>query len=1626
MTNPPARLSPADARQIDQTCDRFEAAWKAGRQPRPEEYLGTTERAGRAELLRQLLLLDWDYRRRSGTYPCSEEYHRRFPGDRDLIEAVSQEMSREAAGFLTPTAAGMPTTDSPALSRPGTVIGPYKLLQQIGEGGMGIVFMAEQEEPIRRRVALKIIKPGMDSRQVVARFEAERQALALMDHPNIARVLDASTTDTGQPYFVMELVHGVPMTKYCDDHHLTVRERLELLVPVCMAIQHAHQKGIIHRDLKPSNVLVCLHDGQPVPKVIDFGVAKAFEQRLTEQTMFTQVGQIIGTFEYMSPEQAEMSPLGVDTRSDIYSLGVMLYELLTGSTPFQRLREAGLTAMLKTIKEEEPTKPSTRVSSMPEAAKIASARRTEPTKLAKLVRGELDWIVMKALEKDRTRRYETANGLARDIQRYLADEPVEACPPSAGYRLRKFARKHRSVLATVGAFVLLLAAAALASTWQAIRATLAETKAREAQTTAEKQFDLAQQSETKARQAQEVAQGERQQAVTNLYHARVEEAAALRRARGMGYRARVFNRLQQALQLDTPDKDSDQLRDVAVACLGDFVGLEPITWEDFPARIRKIALTPDGEHLAIALDNGTIQLRNVSTGGVIAQLTEAAVDLGFDPANRWLVTAGAKGTIKVWQDYGTGGEPAAQTIEMHADFAGMARNGRFAVSYSQEKDGGLLSLWDVARQEVKARLNVPSGRPDGPLQVSDDGQWLAAASTGEKKLYALVWNTPVPEPKKIIFAQTYQDTKALSISHDGKFLACQHGDDGLILLDVHEAVPRPLIRDNEVAAACFSGDGRFLVYYSISGRVGLWNASRHQEVAALAHPRKGGQGEAFLATFSADGNTFATAAGVSRSIRIWKLAGSGEKLVLSGHEGGVPGVAFSPDGKVMASGSKDRLVKLWDTATGQLLRTLPRFDSPIQSIAFSPDGRLLATGQFGPTAQPVHIWDLATLQAIAAPEDELGQSAYGVAFSPDGKFFAACGHGLTIWRLAEGKQGAADAPHLSFERTAHLPGRRSLYLCISSNSKLLAWVDHNYLVCLWDLAKGREVPFIGPPLDHGWHNLAFYPDSDHLTFGTARKMFETWDTRTARRVSSFGGGGHPAASPNGRWLATTDPALWSAQTGSRVFSLPEERGVIWSLALSPDGERLAVGLADGGLAIWNVPRMQAQLSRIGLAWRADARPPPQHEPQPFVPATPDEQKHQATHYSNLAKRLAWVGRFAEAEETYRAALKLKPDDPAAHGNLGKFLADQARYKEAVAEFNEAIKLQPEHGSYWVQRGWAYADMEQWEKASADFVKATECKEPDEEAWYSQAMLHLRDGNLDGYRTICSDMLQRFGAGAAWTCTLTPNSGADPARIISLVEKAFSKSAMDHWEVNRFGAALYRAGRFEEAVERLTEATKLSSHPHRTNMLCTWFFLAMAHHRLGHTDEARRWLDKGLQGTEEALKSSAEPLGKSESPDGVIPPNWNRRLTLQLLRREAEQLIQGTGTKPSAGSAGNGAIQGFGNPERPRCTPSPVILRGKDQQMEANRHTHPAATSEWLARRQEPEKIAATGSKWRQAEPASCQSLVRSRRKTAARSGKRPVPSCHGCSTRCPLVFLPGTGPTGLLSRSSVTHERFQP
>ena len=432
------------------------------------------------------------------------------------VEALLQAHAEAGSFFDPPTDQTDASTVTPAVTTEATagiekagslIAGRYKLLQQIGEGGMGTVWMAEQSEPVKRMVALKVIKAGMDSAQVVSRFEAERQALALMDHPNIARVLDAGSTATGRPYFVMELVKGVSITKFCDERRLSPRDRLALFIPVCQAVQHAHQKGIIHRDLKPSNVLIALYDGKPVPKVIDFGVAKATREKLTERTLFTGFGVILGTLEYMSPEQAELNQLDIDTRSDIYSLGVLLYELLTGSTPLERhrLKQGAFLEILRLIREEEPPRPSNRLSSSESLVSLSEQRGLSPASLSRLLRGELDWIIMKALEKDRKHRYETAAGLAEDIDRYLRDEPVHAGPPTRSYQWRKFVKRNRATVLAAVLILLVLLGGVTGTTTAMVRAWDAERDATEAARREGEQRETAVVSANKAKLEEEKA-----------------------------------------------------------------------------------------------------------------------------------------------------------------------------------------------------------------------------------------------------------------------------------------------------------------------------------------------------------------------------------------------------------------------------------------------------------------------------------------------------------------------------------------------------------------------------------------------------------------------------------------------------------------------------------------------------------------------------------------------------------------------------------------------------------------------------------------------------------------------------------------------------------------------------------------------------------------------------------------------------------------------------------------------------------------------------------------------------------------------------------------------------------------
>ena len=524
--------------------------------------------------------------------------------------------------------------------------GRFKLRQKLGEGGMGEVWVADQAAPVQRRVAIKVVRPGLDSERMLARFDQERQALALMDHPNIAKVLDAGEAE-GRPYFVMELIKGVPITDYCDRARLSPRERLALFVPVCEAVQHAHQKGVVHRDLKPSNILVALYDGRPVPKVIDFGIAKATGPRLTDRSIYTEVGALIGTLEYMAPEQAELNNLDIDTRADVYALGAILYELLTGGVPFSRqeLQAAGFLEMLRVIREVEPPRPSTKLSKSGTLPTVADVRRTDPQKLVSLMRGELDWIILKCLEKDRGRRYQAASGLARDLEHYLADEPVEACPPTAGYRLRKFARKHRTALATASAFAILLVAGVVMSTWQAVRATSAGREAHRLQIAAEK-AGLA------ALEAKKAADRQRDEARLAAYASGI----------GLAQRAWEEGNVVRARELlaDLPSESAGRnLRGFEWFYLSSLCHPDELTTlVGHTDGVISVAFSPDGQRLASVGFDHTVKIWDSATGKELFALkghSSGVRSVAFSPDAQRLASGGLDSTLKIW-DSATGKE----------------------------------------------------------------------------------------------------------------------------------------------------------------------------------------------------------------------------------------------------------------------------------------------------------------------------------------------------------------------------------------------------------------------------------------------------------------------------------------------------------------------------------------------------------------------------------------------------------------------------------------------------------------------------------------------------------------------------------------------------------------------------------------------------------------------------------------------------------------------------------------------------------------------------------------------------------------------------------------------------------
>jgi WD40 repeat protein len=1138
----------------------------------------------------------------------------------DLLKAA---IAAEAVfeGRETVRAAESPPWITPVPEQVGSLLGRYKLLERVGEGGCGVVYVAEQTEPVRRRVALKVIKLGMDTKQVVARFEAERQALAMMDHPNIAKVLDGGATETGRPYFVMELVRGVKITDYCDRNQLPMRERLELFIQVCQAVQHAHQKGIIHRDLKPSNILVTVNDGAAVPKVIDFGIAKATEGKLTDLTVYTDLRQFIGTPAYMSPEQATMTSLDVDTRSDIYSLGVLLYELLTGHTPFdtKELMALGADELRRTIREKEPARPSTRLSTMLEGELTTTAkqRASEPPGLIHLVRGDLDWIVMKCLEKDRARRYDTANGLAADLRRHLDNEPVAARPPSAAYRLQKAWRRNKVVFTAVVVVVVALVVGIGVSTWQAVVASRAKTKALAAQMDAER--------------VQGNEKTIRLEAEHRLYVANMNVAQQAWEEDNVG-------RLQQLLE-ETQDSP--------------YRGFEWYYWQPKTHmawktlrghldELTSVAFSPDGQRIVTASEDGTAKVWNAASGREMLTLKGHSSGIGsaaFSPDGRRIVTGSFDATAKVW-DAASGKK--LLTLCGHTDFirsVAFSPDGQRIVTGSGDKTA---KVWDAASGREVLTLNG-HGNVIWSVAFSPDGQRIV---TGSWDKTARVWDAA--SGRNLLTLKGHSGiVYSVAFSPDGQRIVTSSDDSTAKVWDAASGTNLLTLRghNSQIRSVAFSPDGQWIVTGSEDNMAKVWDVASDKEPLTL----KGHSRGVVSVAFSPDGRWIITGS-EDTTAKLWETA-SARLPVLKGHSDSVRSVAFSPNGQRIVTGGSDMTAKVWETASGKELLTLKGHTNSIFSVAFSPDGQKTVTGSGDKTAK---VWDAASGRELLTLKGHNGP-VYSVAFSPDGQRILTGSWDKTakVWDATTGGEVSTFTGHNYLIMSA----------AFSPDGLRIVTGSADKTARVWQVAGARELFSLQGHTD-AIMSVAFSPDGRRIVIGSWDQTAKVWDAASGKELVTLRG--HSAGirsvafSPKGDRIVTggedAKAKVWEAASGRELLTLKGHIRSVYSAAFSPDGQRIVTGSGDRTARVW-----EAATAQQVATWRREE----EADAERLAPA------RRAVQTAQAANALKEQGKWAEAEPLYRECLelcrKVSPALSATRQWLADGLAETLRHRRKLAE-----------------------------------------------------------------------------------------------------------------------------------------------------------------------------------------------------------------------------------------------------------------------------------------------------------------------------------------------------------------------
>jgi len=1033
---------------------------------------------------------------------------------------------------------------SPSIEGLGTRIGRYELLELIGEGGMGLVYLADQKEPVKRRVAFKIIKPGMDSKQVIARFEAERQALAVLDHPNIAHVFDAGTTKTGRPYFVMEHVKGMSITRYCDERKLGIEQRLRLFEQVCEGVHHAHQKGIIHRDLKPSNILVSVHGDRAVPKIIDFGIAKAITQPLTDNTFVTFQGQLLGTPEYMSPEQVDLATQDIDTRSDIYSLGVVLYELLAGVLPFEReaLGRLGFAEVQRTIREQEPATPSVRLTSLGEEAKaIAASRSTQVIALARRLHRELEWIPLKAMRKERCRRYKSASEMTDDIRNYLNGNPLIAGPETAVYRVKKFVHKHAGSVATAVIIAMAIMLGFVISTAMYFRAEKARVRAEKAETAAQQQREVAEQAHE-------------QEAIARV---QAEEAEKVAQMRAEDYRRGLYVHTIQLAHAKYKEGTLGSVRKLLESCPQDLRSWEwyrlnhisdkaMMTINGHTDAVEGVAVSADGKYIASGSNDKTIKIWDASTGVELMTLrghNGAIGTVSFSPDGKRVVSGSMDKTVKIW-DWARGTE--LRTLRVQHKETDIGVGGRFSPDGKHIATWGwdnTIKIWDAETGEERAALRGGSG-VRGAVAFSPDGTRIAS---GNRDRMIRVWNWMTSDEPMILRGHNHV-VYSVAFSPDGKRIVSGGYDQTFKIWDAEDGTEVLSVDlESYTRTVEFSPDGNRIVSVVGSSIIKIWDATTGDELMTLGG-HIDGVGEAVV--FSPDGRRVISG-GSDGTIKVWdSMVIDREDLILEGDKKWVLSLAFSPDSKRIVSGGYDGCIKINDTISGAEIMTLPgQPECVIMSVNFTSDGTRIISGS---SDGMIKVWDAVNGNELAVFCHPKGYISSAVP-SPDGKtvVFNSNDNIVRIWDLsAEGN-------------IKTLCGHEQWVCCVafSPSGRHVASGDWDGVIKLWDVSTGEEVMtlkrnYLSSPM----YRMAFSPDGKRIVAGGGK--LKVWNTETGSEVMTIDEHGgwleNVVFSSDGKRIIAASPGLhiWDVSTGVEIFSYSEGEDFS-TVAVSPDGNTIA-------------------------------------------------------------------------------------------------------------------------------------------------------------------------------------------------------------------------------------------------------------------------------------------------------------------------------------------------------------------------------------------------------------------------------------------------------------------------------------